>query len=695
MKIVFILVFLFPYLAKAKDLPKSLSCSSGGTAIIYVNGVWNSKEDANDSTEKIRDLIRLLNSKLDARSVVSLELSYNTSEGKIRDIKQLLRQKLAGQRRFTNIEIDFLTAAYFFDLSDFITYVGRELYLEIEEKKMLMLAEEDSNSSIDTWLLTEKIKGHLYAGRKVIVVTHSQGGIYANMAYDQMLRMGVPLETLNKFYGNLQLATVAKSLRAKNSIYVTHNFDTAIQHLISAKKSVLAPNYKSTDICLSNDISCHRFVETYLSTNFFANGPQQGRGDLNRKLQSVFLDGLEEVAWKLANNDNACCNGRDGRFHRNDYESSPDGFVESSVLVDPKLNLQIESQQVCGAVEFRSFSKGNKIVVNRFFNIEAESPIRLTGNIYLKAGGLKNSSGLTQKISNESSSPLVVDGGVRENAVVEGPLYLYGATIEGPSIIKGEIYEPAGSSDVYAPFIVASRITGNSATSGNFMLIRKNIHNSRIYGSVTPFGENLWRNTFIGLEGTPSWDNVTIDGNVYVTGTVESGSTLTGYSIESNANGIVINENAKVKSNSTITGSALLDRFAEYLGNWNGDIDPQGKSGYLRAGTVEASIAGAPKISTFSIGTEVNSQTKSTITGYPTIVGSYLNGSNVSCDAKVVDEVVFLGSFGCGYVSSSPHTTDFDSGMNNLLNLSYNQILEFRNILQQFSTQAYAEFENY
>jgi hypothetical protein len=224
------------------------------TVIVYGNGILNTQRDANDSLTVIQ---RKLRSKLPAEKFATLDfkLAYNQSVGIFTDMRETWRQKTESDN------FDSL----FWRMTSGLTTIP--VTLQNDYKKRL--------ASLDAWGPLEKfditIHLNLYRelirdGKKVVVVAHSQGNLFANKAYD-ILYSGNDALTTNSF-GIVAVATPA-SFVGGNGFHTTLETD----HIIATVKNESSDSDRNLALPLpwnvqnsptGWDLEGHAFVGEYL-----------------------------------------------------------------------------------------------------------------------------------------------------------------------------------------------------------------------------------------------------------------------------------------------------------------------------------------------------------------------------------------------------------------------------------------------
>jgi hypothetical protein len=182
-----------------------------------VNGVSNTKLQAlNSAAQLAKDIQKSLEP---GCPVPEVTLAYNTSAGLIRDLAQALIQISNGV---------------------------------------------DDNDA-DLAIHIRQYRDAISAGKKVVVVAHSQGNLYANKEFDKLAAL--PILPIGEHFAIVAVATPASFVApfpAGSGPYVTLGEDLfANVGFMVVNPSVLPPNTINFPIC-GYSIDCHRFVDAYL-----------------------------------------------------------------------------------------------------------------------------------------------------------------------------------------------------------------------------------------------------------------------------------------------------------------------------------------------------------------------------------------------------------------------------------------------
>jgi len=218
------------------------------TDIYFGNGVWNEPEDAEKSIFRLQKLINKEiiknNPKLQAK-YGEVKLQYNWGQGTMLDVLETYYQlKEVGQ-----------VADYqFFAVIAILTGGNPALtFSAITSQKLIEpLTRGWEQGNVDD--MSQKYYDESFKlSHKVLLVSHSQGNMFANRAYDNIN----PTKYKN-YFANLQVASPASEVKAEKGDYVTLSTDlTSADPIINPIPGSMSPN-------ASGD-SGHAFVSAYLS----------------------------------------------------------------------------------------------------------------------------------------------------------------------------------------------------------------------------------------------------------------------------------------------------------------------------------------------------------------------------------------------------------------------------------------------
>jgi len=226
--------------------------------IYYGNGVWNKqfsrdnciKDDAAECSQKklnqliYRDIIKN-NPALQAK-YGKVKLAYNWSADKNWDLAETFFQlREAGQLgQWTYYQL--LDALETRTLSD---ATGEDI--KSMRKKLIDAIKGVEQSNVDVMLKKYHNESFRYSHR-VLLVSHSQGNLFANRVYDSIDPSGY-----QAYFANVQVASPANRVHASHGTYITGSFDPVINTIPGSMES-------NADI---DGLGGHAFVAAYLDSS--------------------------------------------------------------------------------------------------------------------------------------------------------------------------------------------------------------------------------------------------------------------------------------------------------------------------------------------------------------------------------------------------------------------------------------------
>ena len=222
------------------------SAHAAPSAVVFVNGIQNSFDDAIASLQLLKGSLQAR--KLDKGYVYGN--AYNASNGFFADLQQVFRQKSQETQ----------------SARDFWRYVDGGA----AQPGWMSQAMVDSyvKSFANEQQMTElpqhvgMYRRYLGEGRKVVLVAHSQGNLYANVG--QNLLVGGPEKALGKVV-TVGVASPAQYVLPQSS-YVTSSWDQVINGL-RVVKNVLPAN-ASIGFHPISDLLGHSFAKIYLNKDY-------------------------------------------------------------------------------------------------------------------------------------------------------------------------------------------------------------------------------------------------------------------------------------------------------------------------------------------------------------------------------------------------------------------------------------------
>ena len=204
--------------------------------VYYVNGMNNTPEDRRAGVDALYSLV--------SHGSYSYGESVNDLEKGLKQLFEVYRQRTIEPSKFwewrTNLSI------------------APEWFKEAFANYMVQSANVAYETDFDLRIMVDQYLLDLQSGKKVILVSHSQGNFYANSAYQY-------ISTHFPDYANSigQVAVATPSGRVQNGGPYTQNEDDVVISAVDIFYSVLPANfsYKSP-----SDILNHNFINTYIAS---------------------------------------------------------------------------------------------------------------------------------------------------------------------------------------------------------------------------------------------------------------------------------------------------------------------------------------------------------------------------------------------------------------------------------------------
>jgi hypothetical protein len=236
------------------------ACAVGDTTEIYfVNGVWNTLAQARDGQNILQDAYQTSAQSQYPNQTFEFKLAYNYHASKVRDVIEVIGQKL---NEIADEDANTLTAAQYFNLymtvksfEDVVPSQARPLTVVIEEYLAGRITEAVTASSH-----IQKYQTDLQEGKRVLLVAHSQGNLFANQAIAALM------DEYGSSIGLLGVASPA-ALTYNNSPYYTAHDDRVIDAL-RIIHDVLPSNIENDPGVFNDDrdFSNHQFNSSYLAS---------------------------------------------------------------------------------------------------------------------------------------------------------------------------------------------------------------------------------------------------------------------------------------------------------------------------------------------------------------------------------------------------------------------------------------------
>ena len=227
----------------SERLKNDETCGTSETEVFFGNGIKTHLIQAELATQFLRlRLRRTLPPELYA--TLSFSTAYNPTEDFWRDVWEAFQQ-----------DVNTSWSQFFLMLSgeEDVSEEFRDLYLRLS-------AAFDQSAVANSPTLQDHLRAYrdaIFQGRKVLVVSHSQGNYFANQAFANL-----SAEERESF-GIVSVAN-PNDFVAGGGLYTTLEEDLLINYLIDLAVEPLPPNTSNGIGILLNDWSGHGFIEAYL-----------------------------------------------------------------------------------------------------------------------------------------------------------------------------------------------------------------------------------------------------------------------------------------------------------------------------------------------------------------------------------------------------------------------------------------------
>ncbi|MFH1155661.1 MAG: hypothetical protein V1793_17785 [Pseudomonadota bacterium] len=213
-----------------------------GIVIFFGNGVWNDHEGAELSRRVLSEEIETDVLGTELEGLLTYEVAYNPTEGAISDLMETFIQ---------NAETDFTKFWRYLSgldpLPDILLKRLKEIANAVDESILLYNPAVQNHVNV--------YNSYLNNGKKVVVVAHSQGNLFANIAYT-----GIDINRIHSF-GIVSVGN-PDSYVAGNGAYTTLDEDI----IIGAVPCSLPSNLDNFSGINLDDLTGHMFVKSYLAT---------------------------------------------------------------------------------------------------------------------------------------------------------------------------------------------------------------------------------------------------------------------------------------------------------------------------------------------------------------------------------------------------------------------------------------------
>lgn len=240
---------------------QSALCSVG-YVVYFGNGIMHDEVNSNGSRNLLREAIGTMY----VNQPIDFQVSVNPSGGFLPDLIESFAQKLAEDPTlqwsmfFRWISGQFINSALSIAFDDLI---GTRAVNSVAQE-VTRLSSPAAFSDPTVVRHSETYRDQLLAGKKILIVAHSQGNLYANAVYRRLASTsGV----------NISAVSIAAVATPANSVvsgegYVTTDADQVIGLVRLVAPATLADNEFSVPLLPAADRLGHGFNEIYISSAF-------------------------------------------------------------------------------------------------------------------------------------------------------------------------------------------------------------------------------------------------------------------------------------------------------------------------------------------------------------------------------------------------------------------------------------------
>jgi hypothetical protein len=249
---------LFSYGEPLENKLKPIKCSLEGIGVIYINGADTTHKHYEESIITLRTQIYHTDSRkheIDFFAQVDISGVYNQTQGLFLDFLEEFSQEYSDEEGKRNGE-DIIRRF------KFLNKLPKDKNLDEELRTFMKYEMTYPPDQADTLKLSQAITNRIDVGKRVITVSHGQGNLFANAAYELIVQHG---NSNLDIYANLQVGSpTAPAAPQRSEMKIEHD----IAQILGNEPNLLHPGryiYEAPDN--PGDNYNHDFVDTYLSTD--------------------------------------------------------------------------------------------------------------------------------------------------------------------------------------------------------------------------------------------------------------------------------------------------------------------------------------------------------------------------------------------------------------------------------------------
>jgi hypothetical protein len=319
-----------------------LKCSQKGTLVTFTNGIDTQEKIAKEYMRRIKTF-PLAKTKIDKSGKVEYLLIYNQTEGPALDLYESARQKIAA---FYNTSLIKAAASFFgvvYNILSPVVPVTLRIQIDAIKKGIIQNFSLERDSAYQETMARHAAawtKAFDIDGQKILAISHSQGGLFLNDAYEKL--MTGRNSKFKDLFAMLQVASpvgevIAKNRKGKKLGYHLINDRDVIK---TVRGALLLPNLFLSPAQAFEaglvDGNFHGFQDIYLKyfSQDIQNQMERMASFLGPNCGCERPDGTTEAGAYYINPD-----GTDSGFVANTVEAYEDEYHQMTNFVGPDVEL--------------------------------------------------------------------------------------------------------------------------------------------------------------------------------------------------------------------------------------------------------------------------------------------------------------------------------------------------------------------
>ena len=377
MKVFFLLVIAF----FMPNLFAQFCVDNQGLSVVFINGVRTSRINAINHLDNLERQSLINDDELSIRYV----LAYNHHENFFVDLFQSNYQIIESQR----------PGEYWNHLLDLKSYsTNTEINQGISQGTIESIASFIALSNYTNARITGTIQSELDRSRKILIIAHSQGTLYANSSYQAIVENEINKERI-PIIGMLHVASVANivgssGINIKLADYTSYVDDLIVSN-VSIRYNILPALH---DVMFGQKIhlfeadhTLHGFSEIYIQPKF-ADSNNNETLTINNLFNDIKLK-MKGISSLLKCPQALGCLAIDGEGLPGKFFTNPDGteggFVSNDSTVSPTVYLGAEAEVCNGAQVFGQATIVGPALISDSGTVVNNNAI-INGNILVNSG---------------------------------------------------------------------------------------------------------------------------------------------------------------------------------------------------------------------------------------------------------------------------------------------------------------------